>query len=301
VSENSIQEEHTKLNIPIENTSSTDNNTREGYPFEISIKDAETVPIKAVSSLSVQSEKIIQPIHEGQTSTVWNIIGASVQGTSHIKASIPCQDYHDYQVIADQTVIAAVADGLGSASKSHEGSRIAVDTVLTIITERLKQNQPANKSSWQEIIKTAFSQAKSELEKCAQAANCPVREFGTTLSVIVIGTDWLATGHIGDGAAVVLFEDGNLETICPPQTGEYVNQTNPLTAVNALEIAQFSVQIKKIQAVALFSDGVRHLSINNQNHTPYSPFFNGINLKTKAEFCSVSIWEFRLSSASSPL
>jgi serine/threonine protein phosphatase PrpC len=254
---------------PVEATSSS----REELPLEISIVATETSISKAAPAPLGKTEQIIQSIHEGKISTTWNIVGASVQGTSHLKVNLPCQDYHDYRVITDQTVIAAVADGLGSAAKSHEGSKIVVNTALTVIATAVDQNQPDDETSWTEIVKTAFSQARTELENYAQVANCPLREYGTTLIVAVINKDWLVTGHIGDGAAVALFEDGILETICLPQSGEYANQTIPITAVDALQAAQFSAQTVKVQAIALFSDGVQHLSINSLDHSPHLPFF----------------------------
>ena len=49
----------------------------------------------------------------------WRIVGASVQGTSHQKDDIPCQDAHGYRVLLSGAIVVAVADGAGTASRSR--------------------------------------------------------------------------------------------------------------------------------------------------------------------------------------
>jgi hypothetical protein len=60
---------------------------------------------------------------------MWQVIGASTQGTSHIRVGSPCQDAHGHHVL-ENCVIAVVADGLGSAAKSDEGAKLIIDKTL---------------------------------------------------------------------------------------------------------------------------------------------------------------------------
>ena len=56
----------------------------------------------------------------------WRVVRASVQGASHAKTGQPCQDSSSVGVGApDGILVAAIADGAGSAELSAAGSRIA--------------------------------------------------------------------------------------------------------------------------------------------------------------------------------
>lgn len=203
---------------------------------------------------------------------MWQVIGASTQGTSHIRFGSPCQDAHGYQVL-ENCVIAAVADGLGSAAKSDEGAKLAIGKTLDELVQALAGNQPDNTENWIQALSNAFAQARQSLEQTAETSGLPLREYGTTLIAVVVTPNWLAVGHIGDGAVVALIEDDTLETVSAPQRGEYANEVTPLTAQNALDFVRFSARPISVKAVALLSDGLQNLSINAATRTPYAPFF----------------------------
>ena len=52
---------------------------------------------------------------EHQPGGVWRVTGASVPGVSHLRSGLPCQDAHAWRQEAGGVLIAAVADGAGSA------------------------------------------------------------------------------------------------------------------------------------------------------------------------------------------
>ena len=58
----------------------------------------------------------------------WHISAASVRGPSHIRSGDPRQDSFGF-AFAGETVVACVADGLGSEARSHIGSMIAATHV----------------------------------------------------------------------------------------------------------------------------------------------------------------------------
>jgi hypothetical protein len=135
---------------------------------EIPSTDKQTTP-------SDELERIIQYDQSSRRSKTWNMVGASVRGTSHVKLNLPCQDYHDYRVVAHEVILAAVADGLGSASKSNQGAKLAVDTVLNSLDTLIRQSLPDDEQGWEKIIRVGFTQARNELEKIAQSAGDPLR------------------------------------------------------------------------------------------------------------------------------
>lgn len=60
----------------------------------------------------------------------WRILGASLAGSSHLAAGLPCQDAHGWRELPGGVWLAAVADGAGSAPRSDEGAALAVDAAL---------------------------------------------------------------------------------------------------------------------------------------------------------------------------
>ena len=56
----------------------------------------------------------------------WQIVAASVAGTSHRKIGRGCDDAHAYLQLDNGTLLLAVTDGAGSAKRSAEGARCLV-------------------------------------------------------------------------------------------------------------------------------------------------------------------------------
>lgn len=46
----------------------------------------------------------------------WRVAAASVRGTTHEKTGQPCQDAHCWEQLPESVLVAAVADGAGSAA-----------------------------------------------------------------------------------------------------------------------------------------------------------------------------------------
>lgn len=213
---------------------------------------------------------------------MWQVFGASEQGTSHFGTETPCQDAHGF-LNKDYYLIAAVADGLGSATNSREGSSIAVDTSLKFLQNALSVSIPENEEDWKELVFQAFQTVRENLEETATNSSLALREYGTTLILVVITSEWISVGHIGDGAAVVLLEDDALETISEPMRGEYANEVMPITSNDALSHGRFLAKQIPIKAAALFSDGLQSLSLDLATGQPherfFSPFFDVISKK----------------------
>ena len=96
----------------------------------------------------------------------WKAIARSEIGTSHIKQQLSCQDYSDYKILND-AIIGVVADGAGSAKHSDIGAKLAVDTVLTKITEE----------DIQKIIELCNSPGIDEAEKSKSFVLKPLSLF----------------------------------------------------------------------------------------------------------------------------
>lgn len=205
---------------------------------------------------------------------MWQAIGASTLGTSHLKTGTPCQDAHGYRVLP-QAMVAAVADGLGSAAQSHVGSALAVETALTGLEQVLPDSaaHPIDAAGWKVLLSNTFAAARQALVNQAEAHAQPLSDLATTLTVVIWTADWLAVGQLGDGAVVMYALDDTLATAIPPQRGESVNETFPITQANALDLVEFCTLQEPLRAVCLLTDGLQTLSMNVATGQPYQPFF----------------------------
>jgi len=220
-----------------------------------------------------QPEIILQPIDPDLAATKWVVVAASVQGTSHIKISLPCQDAHAYKAINDSILVAAVADGLGSAMYAQAGSQLAAARAVACAEQALAAALPGDEAAWVQLTRDCFLAARDRMEAEAQKNQAALRDYGTTLILAILTPDWLVTGHIGDGAVVADLEDGGLALVSSPQNEEYANVTYPLTMPDMLTVAEFKASPTKVKALALMTDGMQHVSIHTADNTPHPPFF----------------------------
>jgi len=204
---------------------------------------------------------------------MWRVIGVSVQGTSHQKNHLPCQDAHRYRVLPGGAALIAVADGAGSADRSDEGAQCAVAETIASIEAALAEGLPQDEAGWQALLTEVFRQARQAVAELAEAENVPSRAFATTLTCAVVSDEWLAVGQIGDGVAVARGEDGELFAVTQPQHGEYANETFFLTMDEPLQQVQVQVYLRPIQALAVMTDGLIRLAMNVSRNEPHHPFF----------------------------
>ncbi len=67
----------------------------------------------------------------------WKIVSSRVQGDSHKKHKIPCQDYVEY-FHENGLLIGAIADGSSSAKYSKYGAQLAVKHAIDYVKENSK-------------------------------------------------------------------------------------------------------------------------------------------------------------------
>ncbi len=203
----------------------------------------------------------------------WRVIGASVQGTSHRKNDIPCQDAHGCRVLPGGVALAAVADGAGSAERSDEGARCVVGGVMTSVEAALAEGLPESDAAWEALLTDAFSRARQSVVELAETEEMSLRAFATTLTCAVASDEWLAVAQIGDGIVVATGEDGTLFSATQPQHGEYANETFFLTMEDALPQVEICVYAQAIGALAVMTDGLIRLAMNLVENEPHVPFF----------------------------
>ena len=176
--------------------------------------------------------------------------GVSLPGTYHIKNDIVCQDSHKIIHCGKEAVIAAVADGLGSAEHSDEGAQIAAD----VATEHCRQfiNEKADETEILDIIRDAFSVALVAVENEAASKDRTSDKYDTTLTLTVLIRDALYFGHSGDSGVIALTANGFYEQVTIQQRDDE-GRVFPLFFEDRWEFAKFE---SKVSAVMLATDGM---------------------------------------------
>ena len=205
---------------------------------------------------------------------LWRTAYASVLGTSHLKTGSPCQDAGGCIVVpaADggEVLIAAVADGAGTAKRSEAGASLAVSRFLHDFAE----TDPA--SIDRPFVVQWIGSVQSEIATMAADEGNQVRDYACTLLGAVVAGSGAVYFQIGDGAIVVGGgEVGEYDWVFWPQHGEYANVTNFLTQEQAAETLEFETG-GPVREIALFSDGIERLVLNFSARAVHSPSFRPI-------------------------
>jgi hypothetical protein len=207
----------------------------------------------------------------------WRVVGAAVRGISHERTGLPCQDAQRYRVLADGTLLVAVADGAGSARYSDQGARKAVTRMLRFLDKALSAAVPASVEDWQRLMRRAFHSARKAVFRVAEATSeagpDSARDYACTLTCAVSSGDWLVVGQVGDGAVVAALPDGGLFTVTRLQRGEYANETHFLIQADALDQLVIDVYDTRVSALAVMSDGLIRLALRMPSQDPHVPFF----------------------------
>ena len=202
----------------------------------------------------------------------WKFAKSKVIGSSHIKSGFPCQDRLACEVVSGETLIAAVADGAGSASLAEIGAAIVIQTFMRLISKDIV----SGRSDYVEILKSAAMGAKKKLYEIAQWHSAEIRDLATTLLAVVVGPLGGGALQIGDGVIVARDGTDGWGWVFWPQRGEYANTTFFLTDENAMDLLKVEQITNKITEIALMTDGIEPLVLHYASQTVHEPFFNGI-------------------------
>lgn len=207
----------------------------------------------------------------------WHVAAASVRGTSHERAGLPCQDAHVWAESAQGLLVAAVADGAGSARLAVEGAALAASRAVELLLQKLG-SEPApvaeDDTTWRELLNGGLAAARKALEAEATKRSVGLKDLATTLSVLAAGSEFVAGAQIGDGALIVSDEAGGLRAVAGSAPGEYLNETLFLTSDDALGGAVSAVWRGRVAHVALLSDGLRMVALRMPGGEPHAGFFS---------------------------
>lgn len=201
----------------------------------------------------------------------WRVTGVSVQGVSHARANLPCQDALAWSSANGPMLLAAVADGAGSARLAEVGASLAVRTGLKHLEAAAAGSLAP--SRLESLLRSAFQQARDALAAESIRSKCELRDLACTLMLLAATPDHAAALQIGDGAALIAGPNG-LRSLTRPPAAEYLNETLFLTIESALDHAQFASVSGPISRVAMFTDGLQMLALKMPEATPHERFFD---------------------------
>jgi len=211
-------------------------------------------------------------------SAQWRIVGASVIGSSHIKTGAPCQDFSLHQLIESASsgpvLVAVISHGAGSAEHAAIGSSTACHTFISLVRlfvangGKVSSLDRTHAESWVKEI-------AAQLECKARESGQVLKDYACTLLAAVVGNDAAAFIQIGDGAIVTSHgEEDGWSWVFWPQHGEFANTTNFVVSENALQVLDFELAPRRIDEIALFTDGLENLVLHHSSKTVHDPFFN---------------------------
>ncbi|NDJ23786.1 protein phosphatase 2C domain-containing protein [Nostoc sp. B(2019)] len=204
----------------------------------------------------------------------WRVVAASVCGTSHLKNKQLCQDAHHWQILSDNVLVIAAADGAGSASQGKVGAMVAVETAIESISiKQVTRKFLTDDTNVRSLLSEAMVAAKKAVEDEAAACQKQPQDLATTLILLVATPEVVAVAQIGDGLAVAKDSMGNLLALTMPDSGEYINETTFLTSASALDTAQMRLWREDIINVGVLTDGLQMLALNMVVSEPHKPFF----------------------------
>lgn len=182
----------------------------------------------------------------------WNIIGVAVQGKSHIKSNIVCQDkiYHLYK---NNIFLMCLCDGAGSAKLSHIGAEQISQFICEDFStnfDKYYENENAN-----EVKSIVLNNTLKLLEELSLANKCDLKDLACTLLVVAIKEEKKIVLHLGDGV-IGYTKNNELKVLSSPENDEFANMTVFVTSQNAInKIKLYKVFDNEIENFVLMSDG----------------------------------------------
>ncbi len=188
--------------------------------------------------------------------SAWVVTAASVRGPDHAREGRPRQDACAWCAEGSR-LVAAIADGAGSAPRSREGARVCSATVVDALSGS-PAPAPGDEAgdAVRAALEAAIADARSSLEgHLEDAGTGSLRDYTATVVGVWAEAErgWLF--HIGDGAAAAArAEDPADSVVSPPENGRFAEETFFFTDRawrQHLRITPFSAR----NLVVLASDG----------------------------------------------
>ena len=175
----------------------------------------------------------------------------SLRGTSHERNNMPMQDSWAAAELENGWIVMAVADGVGSEPRADEGARIAATAAVDHV--RRFWGCRVDDRSMENMMRAAYHAASAAIFAQARANRTPMREYSTTLHMVIFSDGLIYIMHAGDGGIAILTEEGQIMRLTTPMKGPDGESVVPLQG--GRKAWRFSVCRERAQSVLLATDG----------------------------------------------
>jgi hypothetical protein len=201
----------------------------------------------------------------------WSVIAARRTGESHARRGEGGQDALALRQRRG-VLVAALADGAGSAARGGAGAALAVRHVAASACRWLADN-PLERLA-DDTMTAWIMAARARVARAADDGGLIPRDLATTLIFGLSDGRETRIAHIGDGAAVIRDCTGLWKALSWPAGGDYAGSTYFLTDDEpALRLARHA---GPVTALALFTDGLERLVLDFAAEAPHGPFFDRV-------------------------
>jgi len=208
----------------------------------------------------------------------WRVAMASSIGTSHVAAAQPCQDAH-FHVEAigpddERIMVLAVSDGAGTAALAEVGAALVCDTFGRLVAAYVGQGGRVG-TIGRPLVERWITGVIYRLELHARQTRAAVEDYACTLLAAAVGEREAMFVQIGDGAIVLSAGEG-WKHVFWPQHGEFANTTNFVTSAHRFEALELEVSNRRVEELAIFTDGLEHLVLQKAAKAVHAPFFESM-------------------------
>lgn len=178
-----------------------------------------------------------------------------------------------------RVLVAVASDGAGSASHAEEGSELACSLFLNEMEALFGEDGEGDvRQVNREFMEGWLTSFRREVDLRAEYEGLTARDFACTFLAAVIGDDCAAFAQIGDGAIIVPSPEEPEEYLYVfwPEQGEFANQTYFATEDGSAARLRHDLIHRRVDEVAVLTDGLQNLALHYQTQTAHTPFFQPI-------------------------
>ena len=185
---------------------------------------------------------------------MWKKVHCAVQGRGHRKNQVPCQD-KTFCYQENGVLVAALADGAGSAKLSHYGAACITEYIAKDLAKYFDLYY--NCDDGRAIKKQLISKIIHKLDDLCSDLQCERRDCASTLLVVAVTDDRFILMHIGDGV-IGYIKQSKLKVASLPENGEFSNVTVFTTSLEALSTMKLlKGNLGEIDSFVMMSDGTQ--------------------------------------------
>lgn len=199
----------------------------------------------------------------------WAVAAATLTGEGHRRRGERGQDALCLRQTTGGLLVAALADGAGSAARGGAGAVLAARGMVAAALDALAGGDLSfipdeAPGDWLEQVRTHIAET-------ATRHGLTPRDLACTLILAVSDGAHTLVAHVGDGAAVARTAQG-WRALSWPEGGEHAGSTFFVTDdTPALRVTRLEASL---DTIALLTDGLERLVLDFATATPHAPFFD---------------------------